>query len=134
METVTITTGALYADHHVTEVRRILYDVPGVMEVYASSAFQVIEVVYDPAQVDAARITAVLEAAGYLLDFKLPAETGKPAYGNKQSDTFFRHTSAYAQTRTTISFAQQMPYEGRPLWPCPGMGPLKAHEGDNDHG
>jgi len=134
MEKVTFTTGALYADHHVTEVRRILFEMPGVSEVYASSAFQVIEVAYDPAQADAAGITAVLESAGYLQDLELPAESGKPAYGNNQSDTFFRHTSAYAQTRTTISFAQQVPYEGRPLWPCPGMVPVKIHEGEDDHG
>lgn len=134
METVTIETGALYADHHVTEVRRILHQMPGVVEVYASSAFHTIQATYDPAQVDAARITAALEAAGYLQDLMMPAETGKPAYGNSQKDTFFRHTSAYAQTHMTISFAQNMPIAGRPLWPCPGMGPMKNHEGDNDHG
>ena len=28
------------------------------------------------------------------------------------------------QTGKAISFAQQTPFTGRPLWPCPGMGPL----------
>ncbi|MCB9453011.1 MAG: heavy-metal-associated domain-containing protein [Anaerolineaceae bacterium] len=131
METITVETKALYADHHVTEVRRILLEIPGVMEVYASSAFQAIQIGYDPMQVDEARITAVLDDAGYLLDLMLPEESGNPAYGSEQSDTFFRHTSAYAQTRMTVGFAQKLPYAGRPLWPCPGVGVVKNHEGDN---
>jgi hypothetical protein len=27
-----------------------------------------------------------------------------------------------------VSFAQQVPYSGRPLWPCPGMGTLTIED------
>jgi copper chaperone CopZ len=47
METKTFDAPALYADHHVTEVRRILLELEGVTDVYASSAFQTVEVTYD---------------------------------------------------------------------------------------
>ncbi|MBZ0274628.1 MAG: heavy-metal-associated domain-containing protein [Anaerolineae bacterium] len=134
MDNLIINLPRMYGDHHVTQVRQILLALPGVTDVYASSSFQVVEVRYDPAVLDAAAINATLDAAGYLQDMKMPAETGNPAYGSGQPDTFFRHTSAYTQTRSTISFTQHIPYEGRPLWPCPGMTPQEIHEGENDHG
>ncbi|OQY31059.1 MAG: hypothetical protein B6243_09080 [Anaerolineaceae bacterium 4572_5.2] len=37
---------------------------------------------------------------------------------------FFRRTSAYAQTKNVIGFEQDVRYEGRAQWPCPGMGLL----------
>jgi copper chaperone CopZ len=49
MTSVTIDLPAMYADHHVVEVRRILFEIPGVKAVDASSAFQVVKVEYDPA-------------------------------------------------------------------------------------
>ncbi len=52
---------ALYGDHHVTEVRQILLALEGVSEVYASSAFHVIEVKFDPTKINAEQITAQLE-------------------------------------------------------------------------
>ena len=79
----------MYGDHHVIEVRRLLLELPGVQDVYASSAFQVVEVTYDPAQLDAGAITARLDEAGYLGDLLVPvipakrrrsrAQSGKPA-------------------------------------------------------
>ncbi len=47
MASVMIDVPAMYADHHVVEVRRILLDVPGVRAVYASSAFGVVEIDFD---------------------------------------------------------------------------------------
>ena len=47
MEKTHITVPAMYGDHHVLEVRRILLALPGVAEVNASSCFQVVEVSYD---------------------------------------------------------------------------------------
>ena len=45
METKSFEAPALYGDHHVSEVRRILLELTGVNEVYvSSSAFQIIEV------------------------------------------------------------------------------------------
>jgi hypothetical protein len=47
---------------------------------------------------------------------------------------FFRHTVAYEQTGSSIGFAQQVPFAGRPLWPCPGMGPIKQIEEELNDG
>ena len=38
---------SMYGDHHVIEVRRILLDLDGVTDVYASSGFRVVEVEYN---------------------------------------------------------------------------------------
>ena len=40
----------MYGDHHVVEVRRLLLEMPGVTDVYASSSFQVVEVAFDGVQ------------------------------------------------------------------------------------
>lgn len=127
METFTLEVPAMYGDHHVVEVRRILLELPGVQDVYASSSFHIVEVTYDPAQLDPGTITAHLDEAGYLGDLQIPLESGAPAAGrgtDNGDEVFFRHTAAYAEAGNTVSFAQQVPYAGRPLWPCPGMGPI----------
>lgn len=126
MEQLTLNLPAMYADHHVTEVRRILFELAGVDSVYASSSFQVVEVSFDPAQIDADAITATLEDAGYLDAPVVPVEK-KFSLGDEGPDErFFRHTEAYANVGNTVSFAQQVNYTGRPLWPCPGMGVIKV--------
>ncbi len=127
MEKLTLDVPAMYGDHHVIDVRTILLKLPGVTDVYASSAFHVVEVSYDPAQTDAKAITAQLDEAGYLHQLETPLETGKAAYKTEES-TYFRHTAAYAQTGQTVSFAQNVNYAGRPLWPCPGMGPVSMSD------
>ena len=123
MKSVSYETPALYGDHHVLEVRRILLALPGVIDVDASSAFQVVEVAYDPEQINDLEIAMKLDQAGYLGEWSLPIESGAAAYhavtGTKP---YFRHTAAYEQTRLQVSFAQNVSYLGRPLWPCPGMG------------
>ena len=124
MEIKTFETPALYGGHHVSEVRRILLELTGVSEVYASSAFQVIEVKYDPAKIKAEQITACLEEAGYLGEVPMLIETGI-AVEKKEGDNFFRHTAVYETVKGTVSFAQRVDYNGRPLWPCPGMGAVK---------
>ncbi|MBN2149170.1 MAG: heavy-metal-associated domain-containing protein [Anaerolineales bacterium] len=123
MQTKTFETPALYADHHVVEVRRILLEIPGVVDVYASSAFQAIEVTYDDTKVNDLEIAVKLDNAGYLGEWSQPIETGVSAYHAAQPQaTFFRHTIAFPQTRQAVAFAQNVSYLGRPLWPCPGMG------------
>lgn len=122
MEEVQFHVPAMFGDHHVIEVRRLLLAVPGVLEVYASSAFQTVRVAFDPALIGKEELTAVLDAAGYLQPLQVPTETGVPAYGNTHGDLFFRHTAAHEQTKHVIQFSQQVAYSGRPLWPCPGMG------------
>ncbi|MBU2609611.1 MAG: heavy-metal-associated domain-containing protein [Chloroflexi bacterium] len=125
MRTKSFDVPAMYGDHHVSDVRRILLEIPGVKDVYASSAFHVVEVVFDENVTTDSSIQAKLDAAGYLGDFVFQAEAGK-AVGTDGGGTFMRHTAVYEQTRKVIGFSQQVAYRGRPLWPCPGMGPIKS--------
>jgi copper chaperone CopZ len=127
METARFEVPTLYGDHHVTEVRRVLLELPGVIDVYASSAFQVIEVAYDPAKVNDLQISVKLDEAGYLGEWTLPVETGAALESAEpQKKPFFRHTTTYEATPKTVTFAQRVAYSGRPLWPCPGLGTLSA--------
>lgn len=125
MEKVTIDLPTMYGDHHVIEVRRILFGISGVAEVYASSGFQVVEVSYDPDQTSADEIKAQLESAGYSGELPAPLESDPEiAMGESNGKTqFFRHTAVYPQIDQSVSFSQKVAYEGRPLWPCPGMDP-----------
>lgn len=133
MQTITIELPTLYGDHHVVQVRKILMELPGVMDVYASSCFHVVEVTYDPAKVNDLEISMKLDEAGYLGEWTMPMETGEAAYqreggSEKGSPAFFRHTAAYEATRQMISFGQTVENTGRPLWPCPGMGVIHKEE------
>ena len=125
MKTVSFDVPAMYGDHHVVEVRRILLEMPGVADVYASSSFRVVEVTYDPEKVDEKEIAAKLEQAGYLGEWPVVAESGVAA-NQEGGGEFFRHTATYEQTKQIVSFAQNVNYQGRPLWPCPGMGVIKG--------
>jgi len=127
METKAFEAPALYGDHHVSEVQRILRELPGVEDVYASSAFQAIEVTFDESKINADKIAASLEEAGYLGEVPMLAEAGV-AVEKKEGDGVFRHTATYETVKKTVSFAQHVQYQGRPLWPCPGMGAVKMDE------
>jgi copper chaperone CopZ len=125
----------MYADHHVIEVRRILFQDPGVKAVDASSAFQVVKIEFDPERTSEAALRQILDKGGYLGELRIPIESGKPAVGS-DGKTYFRHTAAYAAAGTTVSFGQEIPASGRPLWPCPGMGAPRKQDDDGelDHG
>ena len=127
MEKVSFEAPALYGDHHVSEVRRVLLEMTGVSEVYASSAFQIIEATFDPDKTTAEKIEACLQEAGYLGEIPMLVETGI-AVEKKEGDEFFRHTAVYETVKSTVSFAQRVETAGRPLWPCPGLGPVKMVE------
>lgn len=114
----------MYGDHHVIEVRGLLAALPGVRQIYASSSFHEIEVQFDELQVSGDAIRAKLDAAGYLGELTLPAETGA-AQKQDGRTPFFRHTAVTPQTGQVVSFAQKAPYEGRPLWPCPSVGVIQ---------
>jgi copper chaperone CopZ len=116
----------MYGDHHVLEVRRILLALPGMAEVNASSCFQTVEVSYDPEKLSGADIRARLEEAGYLDELTVPVETGTAVSPEPQPEekAFFRHTTAFEQTKQVVGFAQDVPSGGRPLWPCPGLGTI----------
>lgn len=132
METKTFEVPALYADHHVTEVRRILLELEGVSEVYASSAFQVVEVKYDGTKINDLEIAVKLDEAGYLGEWTLPIETGAAAQPSEGQKPYFRHSVTYETTKQTVSFGQTVPYQGRPLWHCPGIGAVKMDEEVNN--
>ena len=128
METKAFESPALYGDHHVSEVQRILRELPGVEEVYASSAFQAIEVTFDETKTTADKIATCLEEAGYLGRMPMLTETGVAAYGREDGNSNFRHTTVYTTIKQTVSFAQSVAHQGRPLWPCPGLGAVKMDE------
>ena len=129
MEQLTLDLPAMYGDHHVIEVRRILLELPGVDDVYASSGFRAAEVSYNPKKIDKDEIFAKLDAAGYIGDLPIPEEipAESAATGNGKKG-FFRHTAVYETTKEVVSFGQTVNYEGRALWPCPGMEPITSME------
>ena len=117
---------ALYGDHHVTEVRRILLEIPGVQYVYASSGFRVVEIQFDENMVNDLELQVKLDDAGYLGDLLTRIESEKAESSGESTETYMRHTTAYAQTKFVVGFAQHIgKQQGRPLWPCPGMGPIR---------
>ncbi len=128
METKAFEAPALYGDHHVSEVQSILKELPGIEDVYASSAFQAIEVTFDEKKITADKIAACLEEAGYLGNVPMLTETGEAAYGRENGNSNFRHTAVYETLKQTVSFAQSVEHQGRPLWPCPGMGAVEMDE------
>ena len=118
----------MYGDHHVTAVRKLLLEIPGVHQVYASSSFHIAEVEFDQEKVDAAKISDALAAAGYMGELPLAYEIGTEEREKDGKEPFFRHTAVLQQVGTNISFAQKVPFAGRPLWPCPGIGPIPQDE------
>ena len=124
METKRFQAPALYGDHHVVEVRRLLLALEGIKEIYASSAFHVIEVKFDPKKIDSATIEARLKEAGYLDDLAVRMESGAAA-ARVAGDGAFRHTTVYEAVKGTVAFAQSVAPGTRPLWPCPGFGKIE---------
>ena len=125
---------SMYGDHHVTEVRHLLLELDGVDDVYASSGFHIVEIQYDEAKLDEEAIKATLGDAGYLGELHISVEQGAIEDRENGEKPFFRHSVAYEQTGRSVSFAQKVPFAGRPLWPCPGMGPIKQIEEELNNG
>jgi len=128
MESLTLKLPAMFADHHVVEVRRVLSSLPGVGDIYASSAFLSAEIEYEPDLISPEEIERALKTAGYLEALPVPEEVGAKPIGENGDRPFFRHTTAYSQAGKTVSFAQNIPFAGRPLWPCPGLGLIEREE------
>ena len=124
---------SLFGDHHVVEVRRILLQVQGVSEVYASSAFHVVDVTYDESQINDLQLALKLDEAGYLGEWTVPEEAGVAAEDPGDAGPRFRHTAVYETTKKTVAFAHQVSYRGRPLWHCPGMGTLRPAAEEAEH-
>ena len=132
METISIEVPAMYGDHHVVEVRRLLLEAPGVVDVYASSAFRVVEVAYDPAKGSPERYQSILGEAGYLGELPIPVEAETAAYNTGNIPANLRHTEVYEATRQVVSFSQVVANTGRALWPCPGIGTIKTLKLDEE--
>ena len=128
MEEISFPVPMMYGDHHVLEVRKLIAALPGVLDIYASSSFQVVEVQFDETKITADTIEETLEKAGYLGELELPVEAGAVAENGNGQAPFFRKTAVFAQTGSTLNFAQKAPYKGRPLWPCPHVGPVKVDD------
>jgi len=124
MGKMTLELPMMYGDHHVVAVRELLLAQPGVTDVYASSCFQVVEITYDEEQATTDAIHECLAKSGYLGELELPVESGATADKQNGEPVFFRHTTVLEQAGTTVSFNQNLPYHGRPLWPCPSIGTL----------
>jgi len=128
---ITIETPALYGDHHVIEVRQQLLALEGVEDVYASSAFRIVEVTFDEDKVKEEKILGKLDELGYTGEWQFPEELGMPTYlESDRSQSYFRHTDVFETTREVVSFAQNVSYTGRPLWSCPGFGVIKSEMED----
>ncbi len=127
MKTLSLELPVMYGDHHVKEVRRILLDIEGVKEVYASSSFQIVEVKYDAKKTTSEDLTAALEKDGYIGDLGILVEPSIPA-NLREGDKHFRTTSFSEQTRNIVGFEQEVIYQGRAQWPCPGLGLLNVVE------
>lgn len=125
-KTITFDTPALYGDHHVVEVRQILFELPGIEDVYASSAFRIVEVTFDDEKTNEEAIAKSLESAGYLTEWLIPEEKGiAAALQSDRSMAYFRHTEVFETSRQVVSFAQRVNYSGKPLWNCPGFGVIR---------
>ena len=122
MNSLVLEAPAMYADHHVQEVRRILLAMPGIEEVNASSAFHAVEVGFDPDRIGEDAIRKALTETGYMSELVTPAESGNPAFsGEGNGEIFYRHSEAIEAIDANVGFEQAIPNAGRPLWPCPGM-------------
>ena len=122
MTLLTLELPAMYGDHHVVEVKRLLMDLDGVEEVYASSGFRAAEITYDAKKVTEKDIEETLDKSGYLGELFIPEEMDIPVNERAAAqDTYYRHTEAHAQTGSVVSFEQSVGHAGRALWPCPGM-------------
>jgi hypothetical protein len=124
MESFSVDLPFLFGDHHVIEVRKLISELPGVQDVYASSSFHMVEVKYDPALLDPQLIMTTLQDAGYLGDTSMPVETGVTSGTDNMNSPFFRRSNVNQNTPKVVSFSQIISASNRHIWPCPGLGPV----------
>ena len=124
MQRLTLELPAMYGDHHVTEVRELLARLAGVGGVYASAAWQRIELEFDPAQTNAEAIRSALLARGYGADGDhLPPVSPR----TKTLTEFAIGASA------TEQFVEKVPAWHSGFGPCPGfevLHPGEVHPAD----
>lgn len=124
MERLTFKLPLMYGDHHVAEVHKALDALPGVMHVYASAAWRVVDLEYDAAQIDPDTIRRALQAHGYTeRDLELP-----PISARTKSLTDYAVGPGGVE-----QFIEHVPAWGSPLGACPGFElrrPGDVHPGD----
>ncbi len=118
MEKVTLNVPGMYGDHHVLAVRDILGKLPGVEDIFATSAFKQVMVTFDPAKAKPADFESALAAEGYLHDQLWPEITDE-IKAKKQGGSQFVVASGIAES---------VRFEAPPVnWgaggprPCPGF-------------
>lgn len=118
MDKLTLSIPTLFGDHHTTAIRTLLEDLDGVKEAYVSSAFNQVQVSFDKKKLSPEQIETYLAEQGYV------ADDPESAYPVSATERINRHTAALTGVGDTLTFAQlTTPYEGQPLWPCPGFTP-----------
>jgi copper chaperone CopZ len=83
MEKVTFSIPAMWADHHVLEVRQVLDQVSGVEEVVASAMYKDVLIKYDPANTTPESLASALSEAG----FRAAEAPQIPSYPERTDDT-----------------------------------------------
>ena len=108
-----LTIPALFGDHHTSAVKEILESVDGITSIYVSSGFHQVEVDFDPKTTSEETIKGALAGAGYM------EGDLEELYPDSPSESATRHTEAFSEI---IRFTDAAPsWQGRPLWPCPGI-------------
>jgi len=82
MEHVEYSVPRMWADHHVPIARNALLGIPGVTDVYASSAWKTVKITYDPSKVSPDSLQKALADAGY----PVGAELELPTYREQSKD------------------------------------------------
>ncbi len=124
---ITIKLPFLFGDHHVLEVRKILKEIPGVIDIYASSAFKVVEIMAEES-VTEDPILKILEEAGYLGDLPVMQEIEISPVEAGGKSKIFRHSALYEHTKHAISFKQEVELSNKTFWPLPGIVQAKNNE------
>ena len=116
MENLILSIPTLFGDHHVTAVRTILEALPGVSEVYVSASSKQVALQYDPKSAKPAEIESALAEQGYA------SGDEEPVYAVSVDREPTRHSAAMEAAGAAMTFQETAPsWQGRPLWPCPGM-------------
>ena len=124
MTSLVLDVPAMYADHHVVEVRRLLFEIAGVETINASSAFHAVEIEFDPGKTSEDALTKALDEAGYLGELDVPEETGEVT-AETEGERYFRHTESFESVADVISFGQVVAPPAGPMLRCPGMTALR---------
>jgi copper chaperone CopZ len=118
MEKVTLNVPGMYGDHHVLAVRDLLGKLPGVENIYATSAFKQVVVTFDPTKSKPADFEKVLKAEGYMESEARPDIT----------DTIKAQRHGGSQFVVASGIAETVRFEAPPVnWgaggprPCPGF-------------